>query len=294
MMVLPFQRLESMAQEPGAIPLLPKSVLDDVRSGNDTQKELAAGALAAFASRGLHNSVLVEAGAVAPLVDIARSGSADAKAQASRALMTLALDSPLELVRVGCIEPLVELMRNASWDASWNAGQALRNLLPWQSCTQTQNAIRAAGGIPLLVELAGENVACKVMNPAVEVLDRLSRGNDDNQVAIALAEGGVVALMKLARTGIFWGPGAALVKPKPHSPAVIAYWDSIRAEVADQWFMPSECGPEIVCLRKHWCAEPGAKAKAAWMLAERRAVIVRKCAGAVLPPEMASLVAAFL
>ena len=291
-MVLPpvRARVETMAQEPSAIPLLPKSVLDDLRSGNDTQKELAAGALAAFASRGLHNSVLVEAGAVAPLVDVARSGSADAKTQASRALMTLALEYGDEMVRVGCIEPLVELMRNASWAASWNAGQALRNLLPWQSCTQTQNAIRAAGGIPLLVELAGENVACKVMNPAVEVLDRLSRGNDDNQVAIALAEGGVVALVKLARTGTFWG--AALMKPKPPSPAVIAYWDSIRAEVADQLYLPIEGEP----LGQLWSGRADAKARAiaARMLAERREVIVHKCVGAALPPEMVSLVAAFL
>ena len=250
----------------------------------------------------------MEAGAVAPLVDIARSGSADAKSQAVLVLKTLACDSQLVLVRAGCIEPLVELMRNGrvqsvSINAGWswendqvNAGQALLNLLPWQNCTQTQDAIRAAGDIPRLVELAGETppVDGAVMNSAVQALYQLSHGNDDNQVAIALAEGGVVALVKLARTGIFWGPGAALVKPKPHSPAVIAYWDSIRAEVADQWFMPSECGPAIVCLREHWCAEPGAKAKAARMLAERRAVIVHKCAGAVLPPEMASLVAAFL
>jgi hypothetical protein len=149
-----------------------------------------------------------------------------------------------------------------------NAGQALLNLLPWQSCTQTQNAIRAAGDIPRLVELAGENIettaqgeSLQLAHPAVKALRHLARDNDENQVAIALAEGGVVALVKLARTvtGVFWGPGARI-----HG--------------------------------RLWCAGPGAKAKleAARMLAERRAVIVHKCAGAVLPPEMASLVAAFL
>ena len=291
MAVLPFQRLESMAQEPGPASPARESEIDEhlraarkseidecvraLRCGNDNQKERAAGELVFLVSPGRSNAVVVEAGAVAPLVDIARSGSADAKSQAVLVLKTLACDSQLVLVRAGCIEPLVELMRNGrvqsvSINAGWswendrvNAGQALLNLLPWQSCTQTQDAIRAAGDIPRLVELAGvfsgdtaPGESLQLAHPAVKALYHLARDNDENQVAIALAEGGVVALVKLARTGIFWGPGATL----------------------------HDC----------WLARPGAKAKAAWMLAERRAVIVHKCAGAVLPPEMGNSIAAFL
>ena len=281
-----------MAQEPGAIPLLPKSVLDDVRSGNDTQKELAAGALAEFleaspfdrsfsAARG---RVLVEAGAVAPLVDIARSGSADAKTQASRALMTLALDHGLQVVRAGYIEPLVELMRNGprstscsrtrgfrwGWeDASSNAGQTLLNLLPWKSSTQIQDAIWEAGGIPPLVELAREKAEWEFLNAAVVALDHLACGNASNQVRIAIAEGGIVALVKLARTGIFWAPGVA---------ASVENARKIKRDNGQSRF---------------WRADAKARAIAARMLALRRLVIVHKCVDAVLPHEIGNHIAGF-
>jgi hypothetical protein len=326
LMVLPFQSFESMAQEAGAIPpfagrarafawdsvakkwkqrddkiaFASKDVIDDhvraLRSGNDTQKARAARALAFFATRGRNrnSAVLVEAGAVAPLVDATRSGSAGVKQRAVRALMGLAADSgdsgtpELELVRAGYIELLVELMRNGGSDLK-NAGEALFMLLSnlYHNNTynphHTQNAIRAAGDIPRLVELAGENTETTELDagedtektereylreylrsahPAVKALYDLARDNDENQVAIALAEGGVVALMKLARTGIFWSPGATL-----HD-----------------------------CWRAGSGSNRGSKARAiaARMLAERRAAIVHKCVGAVLPPEMASLVAAFM
>ena len=262
-----------MAQEPGATPLLPKSVIEEhvraLRSGNETQKERAAGELAALASPDRNNAVLVEAGAVAPLVDATRSGSSLVKARAVAALTSLTFDSSVHLVRAGCIEPLVELMRScgdlngADMNAGFihvGAGRALRNLLrTLQNCTQTQDAIRAAGDIPLLVELARENITWEFAHPAFQGLHDLARDNDDNQVAIALAEGGVVALVKLTRYGIFWGPGAR-----------------IHGHL--------------------WCAGPDAKARAiaARMLAERREGIVHKCVGAALPPEMVSLVAAFL
>ncbi|KAK7241154.1 hypothetical protein SO694_0005108 [Aureococcus anophagefferens] len=298
-----------MAQEPGAIPpfagrarvfawdsvakkwkqrdddiaVPSKSVIDDhvraLRSGNDTQKARAAAELAFFASRGRNpnNSVLVEAGAVPPLVDVARSGSAYMKERAALALMGLASDSGLQLVRAGYIELLVELMRSGGSDLE-NAGGALFFLLMshGRNCTQIQNAIRAAGDIPRLVELAGENTgntawdaelpaweSLRFAHPAVKALYDLARDNDENQVAIALAEGGVVALVKLARTGIFWSPGATL---------------------HDCWRAGSDS------------SNRGSKARAiaARMLAERRAAIVHKCVGAVLPPEMASLVAAFM
>lgn len=97
-------------------------------AGVDTVTEPAAQELAKLAFGDDAAVVaIVEAGGIAPLVELVRDGSEDAKEAAAWALSNLALndDNEMAIVEAGAIVPLVELVRGGSEGAKEQAAAAL-------------------------------------------------------------------------------------------------------------------------------------------------------------------------
>ena len=66
---------------------------------------------------------IAAAGAIAPLIELVRSGNAAAKEAAAAALSLLAIEDAnrVAIAEAGAIAPLVELVRRGSEDAKENA-----------------------------------------------------------------------------------------------------------------------------------------------------------------------------
>ena len=94
----------------------------------------------------------MEAGAIVPLVELLRSGSADAKEQAAAALANLAVNdaNKAAIVEAGGIAPLIELVRSGSAERQGERGGALWNLTVNDA---NKVAIAEAGAIAPLVAL---------------------------------------------------------------------------------------------------------------------------------------------
>ena len=174
--------------------------------GDDAAKIAAAGALGALAlvthaRRSKDNKVLIaEAGGIPPLVQLLRDGTAEAKAQAARALGRVAYylnDNQILIAEAGGIPPLVDLLRSGSamGPAKFHAAWALWNLA---HNVANKDLIAAAGGIPPLVELLRDGMDAKSW--AAAALRHLAVNNDANAVAIA-ATAGFEALVQLTRRG---------------------------------------------------------------------------------------------
>ena len=145
-----------------------------------------------------HKSAIAEAGGIAPLVELTRSGNAAAKEKAAAALANLAADSAnnkAAIAEAGGIVPLVELAWCGNAAAEEKAAAALASLA---FNADNAVAIAAAGGIAPLVELARSGSAAAKEN-AEAALQSLAV-NDDNALAIAQA-GGIAPLVQLARSG---------------------------------------------------------------------------------------------
>ena len=100
-----------------------------------------------------------------------------------------------ELRRLGSVPPLVSLLTGRS-EAAASAVCALANL----ACGNESNkeAIREAGGIPLLVTLLTEGAESETVGSAASALRNLTCGSDSNRKAIREA-GGIPALVALLR-----------------------------------------------------------------------------------------------
>ena len=93
----------------------------------------------------------MEAGAIAPLVELVRRGSEGAQENAAAALMNLSINDANAVAEAGAIAPLVELLRSGSDDAKEDAVGALRYLA---NNDATAAAIAAAGAIASFEQLA--------------------------------------------------------------------------------------------------------------------------------------------
>ena len=100
-----------------------------------------------------------------------------------------------ELRRLGCVPPLISLLKGRTGAAA-SAVCALGNL----ACGNDSNkeAIREAGGIPLLVTLLTEGAESETVGNAANALRNLTCGSDSNREAIREA-GGIPALVALLR-----------------------------------------------------------------------------------------------
>ena len=126
-----------------------------LREGDDEEKDAAADRLGDLAHYDAANRVLiVEAGAIPPLVELLRDGSADAKADAAWALRSLALNAAnrVLIAEAGGIAPLVELLRDGDIYAKHWAADALRSLAYNNDANAV--AIAVAVGFDAVVDLA--------------------------------------------------------------------------------------------------------------------------------------------
>ena len=153
-------------------------------------------AAAALSPPYLWTREIVEAGGIAPLIELLHVGSEGAKEHATGALWNLAYndDTKAAVAEAGAIAPLVELLRSGREGAQENAAAALMNLSVNQNLSVNDAyaaAIAEAGGIAPLIELlcSGSDDA---KEDAVGALRNLAN-NDAYAVEIAAA-GGIAPL----------------------------------------------------------------------------------------------------
>jgi len=137
------------------------------------------------------------AGAIAPLVELTRSGSAAAKLMSAEALFGLTnnnTDNQVAVAETGGAGPLVELMRSGTAAAKTAAARVLWNLTTDDVISEV--AIVAEGGIAPLVELTRSGTAGAAEAAAGALMNLVS-----NHARAIVAAGGIVALFELARCG---------------------------------------------------------------------------------------------
>ena len=154
-----------------------------------------------------HRSAIAKAGALAPLVALLRTGSNKAQLAAAHAIAAMSQDAEHHrpIIKAGGLQPLVRLLRSGTADAQVYAASAVAHLAntferpeEWEESAltgdvETQNALAAAGVIPLLLGMLQTG---KTQTAAAECLARLAAFNPEIQMLIA-AEGGVAPLLNL-------------------------------------------------------------------------------------------------
>ncbi|KAK7239659.1 hypothetical protein SO694_00028367 [Aureococcus anophagefferens] len=158
----------------------------------------AAGALVYLAWNDDNKVAIAAAGGIAPLVELVRSGCADAKGSAARALANLAsgnADNQVAIAAAGGIAPLVDLLRDGCVDGKGAAAHTLQILA--RNNADNKVAIAAAGAIAPLVALMRSGRG-KGATYARRALQDLASGNVDNEVLIAAANGEIAKLVQIA------------------------------------------------------------------------------------------------
>ena len=192
-----------------------------LRTGDATAKEAAAKALYDLRFEGggtledLKAKVarlrvaIANVGGIAPLVELLRSGSDNAKKHAAEVLLDLTCNNATAaaVAAAGAIAPLVELVRSGSegtaewrasengWRASACAAAALGSLAAENDANKV--AIAEAGAIAPLIELVRSSSE-KAKEHAARTLHNLAI-NATNAAAIAVA-GGIEPLVELLRS----------------------------------------------------------------------------------------------
>ncbi len=118
----------------------------DLSSGDPAEREAAARTISAAACKPANREVIVEVGALAPLVELLGSGSPGAQEAAAEALANLASQTPSNakaMVAAGSIPPLINLLGSGTDGAKAEAARALTNI----SChsPSKRQAIASAG-----------------------------------------------------------------------------------------------------------------------------------------------------
>jgi hypothetical protein len=152
-------------------PTLPTSQrsLNTTLSKSEQQELLsknALGALANFAVMLANKRLIVDSGALAPIVDTLEHTQKDnARQHACRCLFALSSDNQnkhvirASIVVAGAIRPLVQCLRHASSHVQWHAAGALANL---SLDSSSKVKIVAHGGLEAMVELAISSRSDKV------------------------------------------------------------------------------------------------------------------------------------
>ena len=142
---------------------------------------MAAAACWILSVNNANNQVFIaEAGAIPPLVELLKNGSAEAMTNAVAALETLALheDNRDLIVEAGAIRPLVELLKNGSAEAKTEAARALKRLA---FHAKNQVLIAEAGAIPPLVKLR-TNGSAKAKTKAAGALKKLAHNANNKDL----------------------------------------------------------------------------------------------------------------
>ena len=126
----------------------------------------ALGALANFAVNSVNKNLIVDHGALAPIVDtLERTQKDNARQHACRCLFALASDNENKhairaaIVAAGALRPLIQCLRHDSSHVQWHAAGALANL---SLDASSKSKIVAHGGLEAMVELAVSSDSDKV------------------------------------------------------------------------------------------------------------------------------------
>ena len=139
-----------------------------------------------------------QADGIPRLVELLKTGSAEAKSYAAAAIGNLAVNNDnnkVSIAKAGAIPLLVELLKTGSDEAKTKAAAALANLA---GCAKDEVSIAEAGAIPPLVELL-ETGSAEAKTQAARALGNLA-GCAKNKVSIAEA-GAIPPLVELLKTG---------------------------------------------------------------------------------------------
>ena len=113
-----------------------------IEDGSASAQANAAAALAGILSqKATHQHALVDAGGLAPLVNLLRTGSAKVQEEAAAALATLDADVSFqsEVIKAGAIPPLVATLQHGSAAVQASGAQALANAAAYQPPEQTMH-----------------------------------------------------------------------------------------------------------------------------------------------------------
>lgn len=167
-----------------------------VASGNDVQKEKAAGTLANLAHNADNKVEIATSGGIPLLAALLQDGTEPQQEVAARALRNLSLgaENGAAFAESGAIDLLVRLVQDGNDFLKEEAAGALASL---SQGTDTAQMIAAGGGIPLLVTLLHVGTAAQ-QEKAVVALCTLSR-REENQAAFATARaaGPVLGLVRI-------------------------------------------------------------------------------------------------
>lgn len=196
--------------------------------------------------------VIVNAGAISPLVNLLSAGAPMVKEEAAGALSTLSFNSPSTQLAIAT--GLVALVGTGTAEAQEHVTKLLLTLAhDPDNC----GAIAKAGAIPrLVVQLKGQGyTSIKAQELAAAVLSNLSGDSDDNVTSISTS-GGIRPLVALLSSSSYVA--------QAHSAAVLA--DMARKSARNQRHIIFEGGiaPLVALLGKD--NKPKAKAEAAGAL----------------------------
>jgi vacuolar protein 8 len=158
----------------------------------------AAAALSQSAADTNNSIAIVKQGAVPPLIDVLRGGSADAKEQAARALWNLSVqtDHQVSIFEAGAAAPLIDILASSADDAKAAAAGVLSNLA-WNN-NDIRAAIVKAGAVPPLIDVL-RNGTDEGKTQAAGAFRKLAL-NTDNKISIAKA-GAIAPLIYIVETG---------------------------------------------------------------------------------------------
>ena len=176
--------------------LIPPLVLLLLHPDDADVQQVAAQTLSTLATNADNRQKILEAGAIAPLIQLLKSCSEDLHHPAADALgfITENRDAQSSIVAAGGIVPLLQLLSGSSnVEVQWSAVVAVRFL-----ANDHADPIVAAGAIPLLVRLL-ESSATGVQEEAALALGSLAR-NVNTNVDQMVTAGAIPLLVGLLKT----------------------------------------------------------------------------------------------
>ena len=174
-------------------PLVSLLLLPMHKTDADTQYVLAL-TLSNLAVNAINQRRIMEAGAVAPLVQLLRSSSERLRFASAQAISFLVENSGAraQIIAAGAIVPLLQLFSSSAEALQLTAATAIRTL-----ASTNAGPVAAAGGVPRLVQLLKSSSA-DVLEEAVEALRIISC--DDGIKAQVASAGAIPLLAGLLRT----------------------------------------------------------------------------------------------
>ncbi|XP_038897885.1 U-box domain-containing protein 3 isoform X3 [Benincasa hispida] len=177
-----------------------KKLIADLKSQRDEVQMKAAEELRLLAKDNVENRVIIEAGAIEPLIHVLKTGNPPAKENSAATLFSLSVleEYKAKIGRSGAVKALVDLLAVGTLRGKKDAGTALFNLSIFH---ENKARIVQAGAVKYLVELL--DTATGMVDKAAALLANLSTISE-GRLAIA-REGGIPLLVEIVETGTMRG-----------------------------------------------------------------------------------------